>query len=165
MSFGNKNADPKKIYSLLERPPVKECGGKLDKDGVDSYWGESLTIQSEAESANIPKIMEKYTKTGIVDVHVRENLQYGDVSEIPDFHAAMNEVSRAHSLFETLDAQIRSRFGNDPAKMIDFLHDEKNYDEAYKLGLVNGKKVKETKVEPPAAKPMEPQKEAPKSTP
>lgn len=86
MSIGNKFADPKKIYSILDRPPVLNCGGKLDENGVDSYWGPSLTLQSEAHSANITLIMEKYSKTGIIDAKVRENLQYGDVSSIPDFH-------------------------------------------------------------------------------
>jgi phage internal scaffolding protein len=36
-----------------------------------------------------------------------------------------------------LPAQIRSRFDNDPAKLIDFLENEQNHDEAIKLGLVN----------------------------
>ena len=36
-----------------------------------------------------------------------------------------------------LPAQIRSRFENDPAKLIDFLDNSENLDEAIKLGLVS----------------------------
>jgi phage internal scaffolding protein len=144
MSIGNKKADPKKIYSYLDRPPVFECGGKLDKDGIDTYWGESLTLQSEADSANITLIMEKYSKTGVMNVPVRENLQYADLSNLPDLHQAQNEIAKARELFETLPAKQRLRFQNNPAEMLNFLGDENNYDEAFKLGLVTERKKEET---------------------
>lgn len=140
MSYNNKKIDSKKIYSLLDLPPVKECGGTLDKDGIDSYWGESLTLQADAENADITLIMQKYAKTGIFNATIREGLQYGDISQLPDYHAAYNEIARANELFEALDAKIRSRFQNDPSKMIDFIADDSNYDEAVKLGLVQAKK-------------------------
>lgn len=152
MSINNKKADPKKIYSYLDRPPVMECGGKLDENGVDSYWGESLTVQSEAESADITLIMEKYTRTGNIDAHLRQNLQYGDTTTIPDYHTAYNQIAQANELFDTLDAKVRLRFQNDPAKMIDFLHNQENYDEAVKLGLVSKKEIKENNNNPPAVK-------------
>lgn len=152
MSVNNKKADPKKIYSYLDRPPVMECGGKLDADGVDSYWGPSLTVQSEAESADITLIMEKYTRTGNIDAHIRQNLQYGDTTLIPDYHTAYNQIAHANELFDTLDAKIRSRFQNDPAKMIDFLQNRENYDEAVKLGLVSKKEINENNSNPPALK-------------
>lgn len=152
MSVNNKKADPKKIYSYLDRPPVLECGGTLDENGVDSYWGESLTIQSEAESADITLIMEKYTKTGNIDVHLRQNLQYGDTTTIPDYHTAYNQIAHANELFDTLDAKIRLRFQNDPSKMIDFLHNRENYDEAVKLGLVSKKEIKENNTNPSVPK-------------
>lgn len=154
MSFNNKNVDSKKTYSLYERPPVKECGGKLDKDGIDSYWGESLTIQSEAENANITLIMEKYSKTGIINAHIRDNLQYADLSELPDYHTAYNQIARSNELFDSLDAKIRDRFHNSPAEMLDFLSKEENIDESIKLGLVKAKEIIETKKEATTAPPQ-----------
>ena len=35
-----------------------------------------------------------------------------------------------------LDANVRKRFHNDPAELIDFVSDEKNRDEAVRLGLL-----------------------------
>ena len=48
-------------------------------------------------------------------------------------------VNQARDLFMSLDAEVRKRFGNDPAQLLDFLADNKNYDEAKKLGLVDVK--------------------------
>jgi phage internal scaffolding protein len=43
----------------------------------------------------------------------------------------------AEDEFDALPAQIRARFENEPANLIDFLSNEQNRDEAEKLGLVN----------------------------
>ena len=48
----------------------------------------------------------------------------------------MNRVLAAKTEFESLPAQIRARFQNDPAQLIEFLQDENNRPEAEELGLV-----------------------------
>lgn len=149
MSYGNKNVDSKKTYSLYDLPPVKSCGGKLDKDGMDTYWGSSLTLQAEAENADIPLIMEKYAKTGVINANIKSNLQFGDASMVPSYHEAYNLIAQSHELFDSLDAKIRSRFQNDPSNMINFIADKENYDEAVKLGIALPKKIIENvKTEP-----------------
>ena len=45
--------------------------------------------------------------------------------------------------FMELPAQLRSRFNNDPAELIDFLGKEENREEATKLGLVAAKPISE----------------------
>jgi phage internal scaffolding protein len=48
----------------------------------------------------------------------------------------MNRVIAAQDEFEALPAQIRARFDNDPANLIEFLENENNRPEAEELGLV-----------------------------
>lgn len=41
----------------------------------------------------------------------------------------------AENSFNMLPSEIRNRFQNDPGQLIGYLSDEKNNEEAYKLGL------------------------------
>ena len=43
----------------------------------------------------------------------------------------------AQNAFDQLPSEVRNKFHNDPAKLIGFLKDEKNNEEAYALGLKN----------------------------
>jgi hypothetical protein len=67
--------------------------------------------------------------------------RYGDFSDVVDYHSALNSVIAAEDEFMALPANIRTRFDNDPAKLIDFLPNDANRAEAENLGLV-------TKTEP-----------------
>lgn len=151
MSYVNKNADPKKIYSILDKPPVLNCGGAPDKEGNDTYWGKSLTKQSDEADANIQFILQKYEKTGMLSAAIRENPAYGDFSQVPSYHEAMNTVTKAHEQFMLLDAKIRKQFSNDPAEFLNFVHDPKNSDKLIEMGL--------------ATKPAEPISKAPATPP
>jgi len=69
--------------------------------------------------------------------------QYGDFTGVLDYHSAVNAVLAAQDSFMELPAQMRSRFNNDPAELIDFLDNEGNREEAIKLGLVAAKPISE----------------------
>jgi len=62
--------------------------------------------------------------------------RYGDFSNVVDYHSALNAVIAAEDEFMALPANIRTRFDNDPAKLIDFLGNDANRLEAESLGLV-----------------------------
>jgi phage internal scaffolding protein len=49
----------------------------------------------------------------------------------------MNRVIAVQDEFEALPAQIRARFDNDPAQLIEFLENSDNRPEAEELGLVD----------------------------
>jgi phage internal scaffolding protein len=49
----------------------------------------------------------------------------------------MNRVFAAQDEFDRLPAQIRARFDNDPANLIEFLENSDNRPEAEALGLVD----------------------------
>jgi len=62
--------------------------------------------------------------------------RYGDFSDVVDYHSALNAVIAAEDSFMALPANIRTRFENDPANLIDFLENPANREEAEKLGIV-----------------------------
>lgn len=62
---------------------------------------------------------------------------YGDFASVPDFWAANNLLIRAREQFMSLPAKVRDRFKQDPAEMLAFVADRKNFDEARALGLLS----------------------------
>lgn len=105
----------------------------------------SLTQQDMSAESDINNIVARALKGLPVHVNHRQG-RYMDVSNIPDFAEAHRIVIQAQQMFASLDANVRERFNNDPEKMIEFLKDEKNRDEAVKLGLMNP--VASPKVDP-----------------
>jgi phage internal scaffolding protein len=96
----------------------------------------SLAQQHYKEECDINTILQKFSITGILpDMPVSP--RYGDFTGINDDHTALNRVIAAQEEFEALPAQIRARFDNDPAKLIEFLQDDNNRAEAEELGIVN----------------------------
>ena len=96
----------------------------------------SLAQQHFKDECDINTILERFNITGLVPQSPLSP-RYGDFSGIGDYHTALNRVIAAQDEFESLPAQIRARFENDPAKLIEFLGDETNRPEAEDLGLVD----------------------------
>lgn len=128
---------------------------------------ESMTIQSAKQECDINHILRTLSPDEIAlrIMQRAPHAQYGDFSNIPSYREAFDIVQRAERLFMELPWETRERFNNDPQKMVEFLNDSKNRDEAIKLGLVNPPKDKPAdgptpKAEgsdatPPKAKPAE----------
>jgi phage internal scaffolding protein len=95
----------------------------------------SLAQQHFKEECDINVILQKFNITGLLPQSPLSP-RYGDFTGISDYHTALNRVFAAQDEFEALPAQIRARFDNDPAKLIEFLEDENNRPEAEELGLV-----------------------------
>lgn len=96
----------------------------------------SLTVQSFSEECDINGIIARASK-GVVPTHINSRApMYADVTNVPDYRSAFDIVKRANDLFMGLDAFVRERFANDPARMMAFLSDPKNRAEAISLGLV-----------------------------
>lgn len=100
----------------------------------------SLAQQSMKDECDINFIMEKFNATGELPA-VPLPPQYGDFSGVFDYQTALNEVMAAEDLFMELPAKLRSRFDNDPQKLVEFLHDPKNFDEGVELGLIEKRVV------------------------
>jgi len=105
----------------------------------------SRTQQQFKEMSDINRIMKKYHKGEMVNYLNRNPGKYGDFSSMPSYSDALQTVMDAQDSFMTLPSLVRKRFDNDPAKVIQFVSDKKNYEEAVNLGLIPKKDVPEAK--------------------
>lgn len=124
-------------------------------------WGPSLTKPEFADETNINKIIAKFMKTGVL-TSVKDNPgMYTDLANVGNYHESLNKIIAAKETFQTLPANIRKRFGNDPGQLVDFMSDPQNLDEAVKLGLARAPKIEKKPAPPaqPATPPETPPKE------
>jgi len=95
----------------------------------------TLADGSQLKSTDINVIMQKYAKTGVI-THITNAIpQFGDVSQLGDYQSCLEHVRHAEQLFSELPARVREKFQNDPIQFVSFMDDEKNLEEAIKLGL------------------------------
>lgn len=95
----------------------------------------SLAQQSAKDECDINVIMKNFGQGQSLPDNYRTP-QFGDFTEIDDYHSAMNAVAKAAEAFDQLPAEMRYRFGNDPQNLLEFVADDKNRPEAIKLGLL-----------------------------
>ena len=112
-----------------------------DKDAASNESGlhcedASLAQQHFKEECDINTILEKFNVTGLLP-QAPLSPRYGDFTGVSDYHTALNRVYAAQDEFDALPAQIRARFDNDPANLIEFLENSDNRPEAEELGLVD----------------------------
>ena len=108
----------------------------------DNSQSVSRTKQSFKKEADINCIMAKYSKTGVLVDPSRiptRMPQFGDFSSVVDYQGLCNKKIEVDNYFMSLPASVRQRFDNDVNKLIAFMADEKNVDEALKLGLVDNR--------------------------
>ena len=122
-----------------------------DVDALDFDGDPGYTKQEFKEECDINVIMSKYTKFGVMPP-IQEG-QWGDFTNVPDLLEAQQIVQRAAEDFSELSSAVRERFSNDPVKLMSFLSDDKNRDEAIKLGLIAPPKVEAPVVPVPAPAP------------
>ena len=115
----------RKLYTEAEKPPSNPlvCAEK------------GKTRQSEKDSCDVNKIMERYEKTGIIP-SAQEDMFYADVSQVGDYRDALERVEMANEYFMRLPARIREKFDNEPAAFLDFCSDPANKGELQELGLI-----------------------------
>lgn len=107
----------------------------------------SLAQQQFKEETDVNYIVDRYTRTGELPPG-SQIPQFGDFTGVSDYHSALNLVRQSQEEFMSLPPAVRSRFENDPGKLLDFLTDDKNRAEAVKLGLVESEDLSTA---PPAA--------------
>lgn len=97
----------------------------------------SLTIQSQAQDADINVIVKRFGLTGQLPQVLRPP-SYEDFSEsVDDYRSALDLVAAADASFMKMPAEVRKRFDNDPAEFVDFCNNPDNLEEMKKLGLVD----------------------------
>lgn len=97
----------------------------------------SMTQQCFAEMADINRIMSRWLNGNGADPHqIPDFTRYRDVSDGRSFGDVMNLVCEAQSDFDSLPADVRSRFKNDPANLVAFVSDPANTKECIDLGIL-----------------------------
>lgn len=95
----------------------------------------TLTVQSERDEVDINTIVRRFGLTGVMPKNPRVPT-YGDFTDIHDYRTALDVIREADAAFMELTPDVRERFANDPQRLMDFIGDVKNRDEAKKLGLL-----------------------------
>lgn len=131
-----------KIVPPFVRNPYNYDTMQASDDSALTCPEPTLTQQQFAEESDINYIADRYGLTGEMP-QVLQMPTYGDFEGIFDFQSAQNVIIKARDAFLTLPAKIRTRFDNDPHKLIQFLQDPENRAEAEFLGLVTKKEPHE----------------------
>lgn len=104
-------------------------------NGISIDPDEKRTHESFKDECDINTIVERFGLTGELPENVRVPVS-GDFTGITDFQSAMNAVRAAEEAFMELPPQVRYRFANNPQKLLEFIEDGSNLEEARKLGLL-----------------------------
>lgn len=107
----------------------------------------SRTDPQFADECDTNKIMDRYVKTGQITHLAKQQGTFADVSQIEDLLPSLLKMEKAKESFMQLPPEIRTKFDNKVEKMVEYLQEPKNKQEAIDLGLVPGQK---TKPKPPA---------------
>lgn len=137
------------------------------KNGSKRYQsipeGKTMTDQSDKNMVNINTIMANYAKTGILPQFPEKIEQYLDVTQIPSYMEAQEQIAEARDLFMQLPATIRKDMNNNPQNLESYLTDERNKEKLIKYGILKKKVEPEKPADPPKAQPAvakKPEKQA-----
>lgn len=111
-----------------------------DSDSISENTGlfcddPSLTVQDQAEEADINTLVKRFGLTGEIPILERVPIN-ADFVGLTDFKSAMDSIREAELAFGSLPADIRKKFNHDPGEFVAFCSDEKNRDEMVKMGFV-----------------------------
>lgn len=115
----------------------KRPDGSLNVKTVNTE--KTKTQQQYKKECDINEIMKKYQNTGVAP-EMRQQGAYMDLTQYTNYHDMLNKVAKIEEVFDTLPAKTRAEFKNDPARLIEFLNDDKNYEKAIELELIFPKK-------------------------
>jgi len=105
-----------------------------DVTGLNCQDSEDMAKQEFKEEVDINTLVRRFHLTGEMPQGVRMP-EYGDFIGIGSYHDAANAIAMAGEAFDAMPAEVRERFGNDPAAFVDFCLNPENIGEARKMGL------------------------------
>jgi phage internal scaffolding protein len=102
---------------------------------------ESMTKQSMKEECDINNILRQYQMTGVLS-HVNEaQPQYADLPEPLEYQEALHKVQEAEAAFYRLPKEVRDRYGNDPAGLLQALANPAEAGFLQEQGILNAPAV------------------------
>lgn len=99
--------------------------------------GPGKTEQAHKDQTDMNYILRDYRKTGLIKHAAKHEGRYDDIPAL-DFQTAMFKVTQAQQMFESLPADMRKRFGNDPAAFLGFVQNPDNKGELERMGILRG---------------------------
>nr|QJB19616.1 MAG: internal scaffolding protein [Microvirus sp.] len=105
----------------------------------------SKTKQAHLQECDINKIVARIRKNGFAPLNLSEmrGAFYGDVTNAPaDYMEAQALVMRVETTFAALPAEIREKFGNNPAELAKAVANPSRREELEKMGLVQPEEKK-----------------------
>ena len=99
------------------------------------FTGASRTKTEFADEANINNIVRRANISGVLPQGSRQPL-FGDFSEIQTYEEAQGQITAAQESFLQLPAELRAKFDNNVADLLDFIDNPANEEEAISLGLL-----------------------------
>ncbi len=96
----------------------------------------SLTVQSEADQADIIKILKKYRQVGIIDHLNLTESTFQDVSSFTDFADVIRTAKEAELQFLELPSKVREIFDHDVANWLDTAHDPEKRASLVAAGII-----------------------------
>lgn len=115
---------------------VRRLDGSLDVGFPNDE--PSMADPSFEPDTNVNNVMKRHAGSMESAFHARRlSGSYADLSNLPNYQEMLHTVRDAQDTFNAMPADLRKKFDHDPAKLISFLSDPKNKDEAIALGLVN----------------------------
>ena len=91
---------------------------------------QSRTVQSDRDSTDIKRLVNTAPPFD------PSQMTFADVTDIPDFRATQDRLADVYSRFAELPSEIREKFENEPANLVEFVQDPDNIDDAVELGLL-----------------------------
>lgn len=114
----------------------KDYRGKQRSEFWTAEFDESQTVQSDADLADLNKIIARYKKTGIVAGLNEAQGQFLDVSQHQDFAEVMRTARAAEMEFMKLPSKVREEFGHDVANWLDAAFDRDKREALVDSGVI-----------------------------
>lgn len=104
------------------------------QSGLDCSDSPSRTQQHMRDECDINVMVQRFQRTGLPPAPPAfPGVQ--DFTQAHDFRSAMQLIIDAQKSFGALPSSVRERFMNDPGRLLEFVGDDANYDEAVRLGI------------------------------
>jgi phage internal scaffolding protein len=118
---------------------IRSAYSKKERVQIGNFE-QTLTRQDMKDECDINVILGNYRKTGsLANIRVLQP-SYG-VVPVTTYQEALNTLIEAEEGFLELPSKVRAKFGNDPAKFLDFATDPKNLEKMREYGLANPEKL------------------------
>lgn len=122
------------IHKVFYRSPHNYDVDAASDEATVGPPGESLTVQSQTEDADLNVMMRRFGVTGKLPESVTVP-RYGDFSEITDFRSALHVIQQSTEEFMRLPPDLRASYQNSPQLFLEAVESGHAFEALQKAGL------------------------------